>query len=189
MRHADRDRRQPVPLTRPAAHLLQRLVSIANSTGDPERLDGHGRPAAREIVSSLEVDPILGRGAQRLGQQPGSRGSHTSLAAHQLADPLDRHAEERRQGHLRHAQRGESGGGRSQAGLAAHPHSVDQLWAVDLFRVTAARTSVLNASSSIFSPSWKSMARLVFPSRLALKRPEGSFRAAPLAKVVFTTFL
>src|SRR5664279_1500847 len=33
------------------------------------------------------------------------------------------------------------------------------------------------------------MARLVFPSRLELKRPEGSFRAAPLAKVIFTTFL
>src|SRR5262245_15845898 len=49
--------------------------------------------------------------------------------------------------------------------------------------------SVFNPFSSIFSPSWKSMARLVFPSRLELKRPEGSFRAAPLAKVIFTTFL
>jgi hypothetical protein len=29
----------------------------------------------------------------------------------------------------------------------------------------------------------------VFPSRLELNRPEGSFRAAPLAKVIFTTFL
>src|SRR5450631_1857950 len=61
--------------------------------------------------------------------------------------------------------------------------------ALDLFRVTAARTRVLNAFSSTFSPSWKSMARLVFPSRLELKRPEGSFRAAPLAKVNFTTAL
>src|SRR5262245_23591786 len=76
-----------------------------------------------------------------------------------------------------------------KAGLAAYPHSVDQLWAVDLFRVTAARTRVFNASSSIFSPSWKSTARLVFPSRLELKRPDGSLRAAPLAKVIFTTFL
>src|SRR5215467_9260719 len=33
------------------------------------------------------------------------------------------------------------------------------------------------------------MARLVFPSRLELKRLEGSFRAAPFAKVIFTTFL
>src|SRR5262247_4352164 len=33
------------------------------------------------------------------------------------------------------------------------------------------------------------MARLVLPSRLELKRPEGSFRAAPLEKVIFTTFL
>jgi hypothetical protein len=67
-------------------------------------------------------------------------------------------------------------------GGALHP-------AIDLFRVTAARMRAFNASSSIFSPSWKSMARLVFPSRLALKRPERSFRAAPLAKVIFTTFL
>ena len=57
--------------------------------------------------------------------------------------------------------------------------SGDCLCALDLFRVTAARTRAFNASSSISSPSWKSMARLVFPSRLELKRPEGSFRAAP----------
>src|SRR5262249_51310046 len=48
---------------------------------------------------------------------------------------------------------------------------------------------VFNAFSSIFSPSWKSMARLVFPSRLELKRPEGSFRAAPFGKVLFQEFL
>src|SRR5258705_7096547 len=48
---------------------------------------------------------------------------------------------------------------------------------------------VFNALPFIFSPSWKSMARLVFPSRLELKRPEGSFKAAPLAKVIFTTLL
>src|SRR5204863_9814743 len=44
-------------------------------------------------------------------------------------------------------------------------------------------------SSSSSSPSWTSMARLVLPSRLELKRPEGSSRDAPLAKVIFTTFL
>src|SRR5713226_1614355 len=33
------------------------------------------------------------------------------------------------------------------------------------------------------------MARLVLPSRLELKRPEGSSNAAPLAKVIFTTAL
>ena len=60
---------------------------------------------------------------------------------------------------------------------------------LDLFKVTAARTRAFNGSSSIFPPSWKSMARLTFPSRLELKRPEGSFRAAPLAKVILTTFL
>jgi len=46
-----------------------------------------------------------------------------------------------------------------------------------------------SAFSSIFSPAWKSIARRVFPSRLELKRPDGSFRAAPLAKVIFTAFL
>src|ERR1700730_6775482 len=49
--------------------------------------------------------------------------------------------------------------------------------------------SAFNAFSSILSPSWKSMARLVLPSRLALKRPEGSSNEAPLAKAIFTTFL
>src|SRR5258706_3114509 len=46
-----------------------------------------------------------------------------------------------------------------------------------------------SASASSLSPSWKSMARLGLPSRLELKRREGSFREAPLAKVVFTTLL
>src|SRR4051794_35360302 len=49
--------------------------------------------------------------------------------------------------------------------------------------------SATNAFSSILSPSWKSMARLVLPSRLELKRPEGSSNEAPFAKVIFTTFL
>src|SRR5712671_3841247 len=49
--------------------------------------------------------------------------------------------------------------------------------------------SAFKAFSSILSPSWKSMARLVLPSRLELKRPEGSSNEAPLAKVIFTTFL
>ena len=33
------------------------------------------------------------------------------------------------------------------------------------------------------------MARLVLPSRLELKRPEGSSSAAPFAKVIFTALL
>src|SRR5881398_703893 len=49
--------------------------------------------------------------------------------------------------------------------------------------------SAFNAFSSILSPSWKSMARLVLPPRLELKRPEGSSNEAPLAKAIFTTFL
>src|SRR5689334_14754147 len=48
-----------------------------------------------------------------------------------------------------------------------------QLRALPLFSVTAARTRAFSASSSILSPSWKSMARLVFPSRLELKRRDG----------------
>lgn len=35
----------------------------------------------------------------------------------------------------------------------------------------------------ILSPSWKSMARLVLPSRLELKRPVGSSKEAPLARI------
>src|SRR5262245_29858428 len=46
--------------------------------------------------------------------------------------------------------------------------------------------SALNASASTFSPSWMSIARLVFPSRLELKSFFGSFSEAPLAKVSFT---
>src|SRR5207247_3833931 len=61
--------------------------------------------------------------------------------------------------------------------------------AEDVFSATAARMSAFNAFSSILSPSWKSMARLVLPWRLELKRPEGSSNEAPLAKVIFTTFL
>ena len=38
-------------------------------------------------------------------------------------------------------------------------------------------------------PSWKSIARLALPSRLELKRPEGSSSEAPLRKVIFTTFV
>src|SRR2546421_6370721 len=45
------------------------------------------------------------------------------------------------------------------------------------------------AASSTLSPSWMSMARLAFPSRLELNRPEGSFNAAPLGNVTLTTFL
>src|SRR5262249_44556513 len=80
---------------------------------------------------------------------------------------------------------------RSAESVAPWPVSrwLGYLFALDLFRITAARTSAFNASWFILSPSWKSIARLVFPSRLELKRLEGSFRAAPLAKVIFTTFL
>ncbi len=45
---------------------------------------------------------------------------------------------------------------------------------------TASRTRFCSACSSIESPSVISMARRTFPSRLALKRPVGSSREAPL---------
>src|SRR3989441_1250696 len=54
---------------------------------------------------------------------------------------------------------------------------------------TAARMRSFKAASSTLSPSWMSMARLAFPSRLELNRPEGSFNAAPLGNVILTTFL
>src|SRR5215813_15336643 len=56
----------------------------------------------------------------------------------------------------------------------------------DVLRATAARMSALNAPVSTSSPSWMSIARLVFPSRLELKSLVGSFKEAPLAKVNFT---
>src|SRR4029434_8783725 len=59
----------------------------------------------------------------------------------------------------------------------------------ELLRATAWRTSALKADSSTSSPSWMSIARRTFPSRLELKRRAGSFSDAPLAKVSFTTLL
>jgi hypothetical protein len=56
----------------------------------------------------------------------------------------------------------------------------------DVLSATAARTSAFSAFSSIPAPSWKSMARLVLPSRLELKTPDGSSSEAPFAKVTFT---
>src|SRR5258705_7020241 len=49
--------------------------------------------------------------------------------------------------------------------------------------------SALKTPASTFSPSWMSIARLVFPSRLELKSLAGSFNDAPLANVSFTTDL
>src|SRR5262249_55214522 len=59
-------------------------------------------------------------------------------------------------------------------------------FAPDVLRAIAARMSALNAFASTFSPSWMSIARRTFPSRLALKSLAGSFNEAPLAKVNFT---
>lgn len=59
-------------------------------------------------------------------------------------------------------------------------------FAPDVLRATAARMSALNAPESTASPSWMSIARLAFPSRLELKSLAGSINEAPLAKVNFT---
>jgi hypothetical protein len=52
----------------------------------------------------------------------------------------------------------------------------------EAFCAAAARISALKASPSTVSPSWSTIAR-VTPWRLALKRPVGSWRAAPSANV------
>ncbi len=52
----------------------------------------------------------------------------------------------------------------------------------ETFSATAARMSAFNAFSSILSPSWKSMARRVLPSRLELKRPDGSVQRGALGE-------
>src|SRR5438105_1787722 len=57
------------------------------------------------------------------------------------------------------------------------------------FSSTASRMRFLSAPSLILSSSLMSMARLTFPSRLELNRPEGSFKAAPLKNVSLTAFL
>jgi len=73
---------------------------------------------------------------------------------------------------------------------ARHPHpdrTTQDHRPEALFSPTAARTSAMKASPSNASPSRRSIARLVFPSRLALNKPEGSNSEAPLANVSFTT--
>ena len=64
-----------------------------------------------------------------------------------------------------------------------------RFFAGGLFRATAALTSALNATASTFSPSWMSIALRVLPSRLELKRRDGSGMQAPWAKVSLTTFM
>src|SRR5262249_33463706 len=53
---------------------------------------------------------------------------------------------------------------------------------------TVALTSAWNAAASTVSPSRMSIARRVLPSRLELKRRDGSGTLAPRANVSFTTF-
>ena len=57
------------------------------------------------------------------------------------------------------------------------------------FWATAAFTSALNAPASTCSPSWMSIALRVLPSKLELKRRDGSWIVAPRANVSFTMLL
>jgi hypothetical protein len=57
------------------------------------------------------------------------------------------------------------------------------------FWATAAFTSALNAPASTWVPSWMSIALRVLPSKLELKRRDGSGILAPRANVSFTTFV
>jgi hypothetical protein len=43
-------------------------------------------------VRRLEIEPELGGGAERMGEQPGGLGCDTSLAPNELVDSLDRNA-------------------------------------------------------------------------------------------------
>src|SRR5262249_59685911 len=79
--------------------------------------------------------------------------------------------------------------GRRSAVLCAYFVRRGLAFPPDVLSATAARISALNAPASTFSPSWMSIARLVFPPRLELKSLAGSFNEAPLAKVNFTADL
>src|SRR3954471_8633771 len=82
-----------------------------------------------------------------------------------------------------------------RAAKKEQPAGTNQLFAFPLdfdfapLSAIASRMSALNADASTSSPSWMSIARRTFPSRLELKRRAGSSRDAPLAKVSFTTLL
>src|ERR1700733_1239276 len=85
---------------------------------------------------------------------------------------------------------GRRGGKRGgQASVAPYFFFVARWTVAAELAATAARMSCLKAVSLILSPSRKSMARRVPPSRLELKSRFGSSREAPRAKVSFTACL
>src|SRR5690606_36955642 len=92
--------------------------------------------------------------------------------------------------------RGRFGGGLAQAALRrglrfrfGFVHRCQLFFFGALLKFTAAFTSALKARASTVSPSRRSIARRVPPSRPALKSFAGSGRLAPRAKVSFTTCL
>src|SRR5262249_59781392 len=82
-----------------------------------------------------------------------------------------------------------SSAGRAPPGPGGARVSCPRRFAGGPFWATAAFTSALNASASTVSPSWMSIALRVLPSRLELKRRDGSGRLAPRANVSFTAFV
>jgi len=86
----------PKPPTRLvlAVHQKVRELHILIRSGAPcQRLHFSAWPRPCEVIRALEVHPELGRGLQRLAEQPRRLGGDASLAAHDLVDPLDRHAD------------------------------------------------------------------------------------------------
>src|SRR5262245_8218407 len=77
----------------------------------------------------------------------------------------------------------------SNEGVLAYFARLGRAFPPGVLRATAARMSARNAPALTSSPSWMSIARLVFPPRLELKSLAGSSSEAPLAKVIFTTSL
>src|ERR1700683_1699320 len=78
---------------------------------------------------------------------------------------------------------------RARWGLRVQDFAFFEGFLPELLRATAWRTRALKADVLTCSPSWISIARRTFPSRLELNRWAGSFSDAPLAKVSLTTFL
>ena len=108
----------------------------------------------------------------------GSCSTRCSTASTRSADRSDR-VDPQQQAHRRPP----------HAGPARPPLRRSYFVPPPSFRATAAFTSALNAWPSSFAPSWRSIARRVFPSRLELNSPVGSGSEAPRANVSLTLSL
>ena len=168
-------RSEPSTAVRMFAGLLSRLPGAAAGVGDETELRRQDDVVAA-VLDGLADELLVGEGAVDLG------GVDEGDA--QVERPVDGADGLGVVGARAGVGGGHAHGAETDAADVECPE-IDVLHdclALDWFRATAARISALNAVSLIFSPSWKSMARRVFPSRLELKRPEGSFRAAPFGE-------